>query len=376
MNNKTRISKKLTIVFLDFDDIKNPLLGAGQARATLEVGKRLIKKGHKVTVISSRYPGYKDRTENGITYKHIGLGSGNIRLNNLVYILALPFAVKKIRADIIIECFTAPISTLFSPLWTEIPVVALPSTFDADRFTKLYHLPFNRIEEFGLRFYKYFLPYTEYLDKKMRQVNPEIISKIVPEGVSNEFFKIKKKEPKYILFLGRLDVTQKGIDLLLKAYSKIANDIKYPLVIAGNGPDEDKVKSMIRQLKLDGKVKMLGATYGEKKNKVLSEALFVAFPSRNETFSLFALEALASGLPLVAFEIPGLSWNNDKVALKARPYSIDSYAHVLKKSTDRITIKKMSTQARLFAKGFSWDKVAEEFESFFKEITERKAPYV
>ena len=78
-NNKTNIA------FLDFDDIRNPLLNGGQARATFEVGTRLVKKGHKVTVISSRYPGYKDRKENGIYYKHIGLGTGNIKVNNVFY---------------------------------------------------------------------------------------------------------------------------------------------------------------------------------------------------------------------------------------------------------------------------------------------------
>lgn len=69
--------KRLQIVYLDFDDIKNPLLNAGQARATAEVGKRLALKGHKVTSVCSRYPGAKDRIENGIKYTHIGLGSIN-----------------------------------------------------------------------------------------------------------------------------------------------------------------------------------------------------------------------------------------------------------------------------------------------------------
>ena len=102
-------NKSLQIVYLDFDDIKNPLLGAGQATATYEVAKRLVKKGHSVTVLCSRYPNYKDRKQEGIVYKHIGLGSGHIKLNNLVYFFAVPFAVMRVSADIIIECFTAPI---------------------------------------------------------------------------------------------------------------------------------------------------------------------------------------------------------------------------------------------------------------------------
>jgi len=118
--------KHLHIIFIDFDDIKNPLLGAGQARATLEVGKRLVQMGHTVTVICSRYPGYRDRVENGLHYRHIGIGTKNIRLNNLWYIFTLPFAVRNLQADIIVECFTAPISTLLSPLFVKIPVIGVP----------------------------------------------------------------------------------------------------------------------------------------------------------------------------------------------------------------------------------------------------------
>ena len=280
------MNKKLHITFLDFDDIKNPLLAAGQARATLEVGKRIAKIGHKVDVISSRYPGYKDRKENGMNYRHIGLGPTNIRINNIAYILALPFAVLRLQGDIIVECFTAPISTLFSPLFTKIPVVGLPTSFEAERFATLYHLPTDRIEKFGLRFYKYFLPFTIDNLKKMKKVNKTVTAKIVPQGVGEEFFTIKKSTPEYILYLGRLDMGQKGIDLLLQAYKQIKNKINYPLVIAGNGPDKEKITTLISKLSLTDSVRLIGPTYGDVKAKVLSKALFVTFPSRHEGFSL------------------------------------------------------------------------------------------
>lgn len=369
---KKQSFKKLNITFLDFDDIKNPLLAAGQAKATLEVGKRLAEKGHKVNVICSRYPGYQDRLENGIFYKHIGLGSSNIRLNNLVYFFALPFQVRKIKGDIILECFTAPISTLFSPLFTNIPVVALPTSFEADRFAELYHFPFDIIERFGLRFYKYFLPYTKGLDKKMRDANPKVISKIVSQGVGTEFYKIKMRKPEYILYLGRIDIGQKGLDLLLKSYNKIRNTIKYPLVIAGFGPDEAKLKALIKKLNLEQSVSIIGPTYGDKKAKVLSKALFVAFPSRHEGFSLFSLEALASSLPLVGFDIPGLSFAGKQVSFKAKPFDVNDYSKMLVKATNLKTISQMRLNAKAFSKQYSWEKVTDQFEDFFQYIVSKK----
>ncbi len=368
-------TNKLHIVFLDFDDLHSPILSGGQARATYEVGKLLVEKGHQVTVYTSKYPGSKNRTESGIQYIHIGLGSKNIRLNNIAYILSIPFCVSRIRADIIIECFTAPISTLLSPFWTKIPVVGIPTSFEADRFAQLYRLPFDKIEKFGLRFYKYFLPYSKYFQKRVADINPKIISKIVPEGVGKEFFSIPKRNAEHILFLGRFDMGQKGIDILIEAYSKIVDQIAFPLVLAGHGPDEAKIKKLIESKGLEAKVKIIGPTYGEKKDEVLSHSAFVAFPSRHEGFSLFSLEALASALPLVGFDIPGLSWTNDSIALLAKPFDVDEYAKLLKKACDTQVYTTMSENARNFARMYTWDKVADEFESFFIEILKKEGRY-
>src|SRR3989344_7392227 len=175
--------KKLDIVFLDFDDINNPLLAAGQAHATFGVARHLVRFGHKVTVICSRFPGSQDGENEGIYYKHIGLGSGNIRLNNAIFFFALPFAVRKLRSDVIVECFTAPISTCFSPLFTKIPVIGMPTMFEAEEFSKKYHFPFHLIEKFGTRFYKYFLAYSPINKSKMERLNPSVFSTLIPNGV-------------------------------------------------------------------------------------------------------------------------------------------------------------------------------------------------
>lgn len=368
------MKKKLHITFLDFDDIKNPLLNAGQARATLEVGKRLVEKGHTITVICSRYPGYKDRTENGIEYKHIGLGSKNIRLNNLFYIFAVPFSVMNIKnTDIIVECFIAPISTLFSPLFTKIPVVALPTSFEAERFSKLYHLPLWIIEKIGCRFYKYFIAFTPYLEQKIRMFNRNIITHIIPQGVSNEYFSIKNKKPEYILYIGRLDMHQKGIDLLLHAYKNISGRTSFPLVVAGDGPDREKIKKLILKLNIFQKVKLVGFADENMKKELFSKAAFVAFPSRSEGFSLLSLETLASGNKLVAFDIPSLIWADKNVALKVKPFDIELYGSIILNES-KLSDKKHSEKiCRDYAKKYSWENVVDKFENFFLEIVKKES---
>lgn len=358
----------MKIIFLDFDDVKNPLLGAGQAHATYNVGGELVKRGHEVVSVCSRYPGYKDRVENGIQYKHIGLGSSNIKLNNFVYIFSVPFYLVRAKADIVIECFTAPISTMFSPLFTKIPVVALPSMFNAKEFTKKYRLPFHLVEKLGIKHYKYMLPYSEVDSAKAKKLNPNILYKIVSQGVGEEYFKIKSAKKKHILFLSRFDINQKGIDLLLEAYAKVKDKINYPLVITGHGPDGEKIKSLAKKLNIENKVNFVGSAYGEKKFKLMSEAVFVAFPSRHDEMCLWTLEALAGSLPIVCFDIPESKWIGRNVSFKAKAFNIDDYSERLLEAASTPKIEKMSKDARDFAKNFKWSNVAKEFESFFKKI--------
>lgn len=364
----------MNIAIIDFDDIKNPLLGAGQAHATFSVGKELIKLGHTLTVYCNKYPGYKDRVEHGIKYIHIGANTPWIRVNNLLFPFFVPFTVSRINSkeiDILIECFTAPQSTLFSPIFTKIPVVVLPSMFNAHEFSKKYHFPFHIIEKFGAKFYKYILPYSEIDATKIKKYNPNIEYKIVPQGVGKEYFSIKPKSPKHILFLSRLDMHQKGIDLLLKAYAKIKHKIKLPLVIAGHGPDENKVTDLITSLNLTDQVTMVGSAYGDKKFKLMSEAYFTVFPSRHDEMCLWTLESIAAGLPLVAFDLPESKWLPGSVALKASAFSIEEYSEKILEASNNKKLKKMKIEARNFAKNFSWENTARQYLDFFNMVLER-----
>ncbi len=364
------MKESLHIIFLDFDDIKNPFLGAGQARSTYEVASRMIKKGHKVTVISSRYPGYKDRFEKGIYYRHIGVGTKNIRLNNIAYIFSLPFIVRRLQADIIIECFTAPISTLCSPLFTRIPVVGKSTSFEANRFANIYHLPFDKVEKYGSRLYKYFIASTNSAAKKITELNSHTKTTVIHEGVGDEYFTNQPAKRKYILFLGRLDISQKGIDILLHAYKKISSKTMYPLVIAGHGPDKKRIEDMIHQLGLEGKVSLVGPAYDNKKRSLLKHAAVVALPSRYEGFSLFTLEALASGVPVVSFNIKGLEWTRNTGIEKAVPFNFNEYAKILLKTAEKGKLKANIAAYKKVAKRYSWDSITEQYLTFFHGIVE------
>lgn len=367
---KETAPKKLHIAFLDFDDIKNHLLAGGQARATYEVARRLVALGHRITVVCSRFPGSSDGEHEGIFYQHIGLGTRHIRLNNAVFFLALPFAVRKLRVDAIIECFTAPISTCFSQLFTSIPVIGMPTMFEAKEFSKKYHLPFHWVEWLGAKTYRYFLAYSPANKAKMESLNPRIYTKIIPNGVDEAMMERPAKEGDYGFFIGRIDIMQKGLDLLLEA-CRIAGKDCPKIIMAGNGPAEEeaKLRKMIAESGCSEKVQFIGRVDGEQKMELLANAKFGIYPSRFEDFPLVPLEFAAFGKPLVCLDVTGLRWVPRDISMKAIPGSATDLSRILvEMNTNNATRHALASQCRLFAAKYGWNRIAEEYAEFCAEV--------
>ncbi|WP_380879471.1 glycosyl transferase [Sphingomonas sp. DBB INV C78] len=100
--------------------------------------------------------------------------------------------------------------------------------------------------------------------------------------------------------VGRL-VPQKGLDLLLLAYSKVATD--YPdwrLVIWGEGPERGSLEYLRQSLDLADRVSLPGVSY-QPGGWVDRSSMFV-LSSRYEGWGNALMEALAAGLPVVAFD--------------------------------------------------------------------------
>lgn len=362
--------KKLHIAFLDFDDIQNTILNGGQARATFEVAHRLVKLGHLVTIVCSRFPGSKDQTYEGIYYKHIGLGSRNVRINNIVWFFALPFAVIRLKADVIIEAFTAPISTAFAPMFTKIPVIGMPTMFEAPQFAKKYHLPFHWVEALGTKFYRYFLAYSPANKVKMESLNPRVFTRIIPNGVSEDMLTTPVTRGDYGFFIGRIDIVQKGLDILIQA-CLIAADKCPKLIIAGNGPvvEEAKLIKLIEDNKLSDRIKFVGRVDGGRKQELLAHAKFGLYPSRFEDFPLVPLELTGHEKPVVCFDIPGLRWVPHEVAIKPKAFDAKELAAALIRMNEDDEMRaKMITQCRPFAAKYGWNRIAEEYAEFCAEV--------
>ena len=103
------------------------------------------------------------------------------------------------------------------------------------------------------------------------------------------------EEGDYGLFFGRL-IGEKGVDVLLKALAHVK---RIPFVIIGNGPDEEHLKQMAQELRLDN-VRFVGPKWGVELDGYLSRARFVVVPSLwQETFPYVILQAFAACKPVI-----------------------------------------------------------------------------
>jgi phosphatidylinositol alpha-mannosyltransferase len=134
---------------------------------------------------------------------------------------------------------------------------------------------------------------------------------IIPNGI--DLKKYRKRQPQVkppgrtILYVGRLE-GRKGLKYLLQAYQLLAQDNSdVNLIIAGDGPDREKLELLAEDLKLPN-VSFLGYVSEDLKLELLAEADLFCSPSIvGESFGIVLLEAMATGVVCVAGNNSGYS---------------------------------------------------------------------
>lgn len=148
-------------------------------------------------------------------------------------------------------------------------------------------------------------------DPLFSKVKKEKIT-IIPFGIDLKRFRIEEHKDKFIfLFVGRLSRTHyfKGVELLLRAFKTVAEkNTDTELWIVGDGDERKNYEHLAEKFKIMKRVRFLGAVADDELPHIYRQASVMVLPSTDtsETFGLVLLEAMASGVPVIASRLPGV----------------------------------------------------------------------
>jgi len=364
--------KAVRVLHLGFEDPAMPGAGGGSVR-THEINRRLAARGHEITVLTTRFPGWVDRVQDGVTYLHVGAGRGGNKWTRLLgYAAGLPSAARKLPADLVVEDFFAPFSSMAAPRWTGRPTIGMVQWLHAGDKSRQYKLPLHVLERIGVRSHRLLVAVSQGTAERLRALNPAAQVEVIGNGVERAAFAVPPCAGRDVVYIGRLEYGGKGLDLLLAAWAQVHRMVEGDLVIAGGGPDEYRVRREVDRLGLAERVRFAGWVTGEAKWRLLAGARLAVVPSRHETFGMVALEAMATATPVVAFDIPGLrELVPDGCGWRVPPFDVPGLADRIRAAcADPALAQAAGMAGRRFAAGFDWDVLADRQDEVYRSVLE------
>jgi alpha-1,3-rhamnosyl/mannosyltransferase len=175
---------------------------------------------------------------------------------------------------------------------------------------------------------------------------------------------------RYLLVVGSLE-PRKNLGLLMDAYGDLPAETKseFPLVHIGPaGWNNAEIQSKAENLHKSGWFRALGYVDQSELPYLLSGAAALAFPSIYEGFGLPALEAMASGVPLLTSNTSALPELVGDTGILVDPRSRSAINAGLVELLDRgERVESMVSAARLRAREFTWGRTAREtYEVYLK----------
>jgi glycosyltransferase involved in cell wall biosynthesis len=199
--------------------------------------------------------------------------------------------------------------------------------------------------------------------------------RVIPNGVEVAKYKQGKsqKNQKLRIVTTSALIPRNGIDILIEAVALLPSKIKWDLRIAGEGPEKKDLELRIKSHKLNKKVKLVGRVSNENiPDFLLSSDLFVR-PSRKEGFGVAFLEALATGIPVIATPVGGIRdfINNQETGLLVEPNNPQQVKDAIISLIDNKKLyKKLVTKGKLLVKHqYSWETITDEVEKALLSIS-------
>ncbi|MBP7829655.1 MAG: glycosyltransferase family 4 protein [Kiritimatiellae bacterium] len=359
-----------------FAVVKNVARGGGIERYTEELGARLVSRGHGVRVYSMRHHGRIEPDYRGM---------------RITGVPCLPFTpTEKVSAGV-----AAAIHAGLSP-WADVVHLHSVGPGVMGWFTRLCRKPtliqFHGIEWKRTRWSRFGLSVLRSLERWSIRANRHVTAvsrtqceyfraeygieaRYIPGGAdvkeprpAHELYSLGLEPGRYVLFASRL-VREKGAHVLVEAFRRLAAPCK--LVLAGDVPGEDAYRDELRRLAGDDpRIVWPGFVQGALRDELFSHARVYVQPSDVEGLSLALLEAMGRGLCCLASDIPE---NAEAVAEAGVLFRRGDAADLAAKLQDLLDHPDTAATyggraAARVRREYSWDRIADEFERYYREI--------
>ncbi len=208
---------------------------------------------------------------------------------------------------------------------------------------------------------------------------------IIPNGIDlDKYHKpvvtAKKKSksidgPKTILYIGRLE-GRKGVKYLLQAYKLLTQEMdNVQLIIAGDGPNREKLELLSEDLKLPN-VSFLGYISQELKVELLGQADIYCSPAiYGESFGIVLLEAMATDTVIVAGNNSGYSDVMEELGAVSvvNPRDDVEFARRLKLLIENQPLRDLWQKwAAEYVQQFSYEHVVDQYESLYEDALKER----
>lgn len=356
-----------------------PSYVGGTEIATLNISKE-ISKNHEVHVFTKKTKRLK--SDFGFHVHYVGIDSKIHIIDLIGFSLGIIFPLLKIKPNVIHEQTISPIN-IISILIKKL--LGVPYIVWGQGFDVYMNWPCKKlITKFVLKHSEIIIALSDDMKNRLLESHKRTNIIIIPNGIDmckfarhQEKNKIKNTldivhDKKIILFVGTLKKV-KGVEYLIEAIKYTVQD--YPnllLLIVGDGDNMNSLKSLVERYELSDFVSFKGGVQNEEIPYFMALADIFVLPSLSESFGIVLLEAMASGIPIVASNVGGIPSliENGENGFLVEPKSPEQIA-------DKIKLLLADSEVRAYigrnnkkkSKNYSWESIAKELEMIYFEVS-------
>ncbi len=350
----------MRILFVAWRDLANELAGGSEVLID-HLGAGLVERGHEVALLCANPIGepraYRVQPNGGTVDQYLRAPLSYLRHFR--------------DADLVVDVANG--LSFYTPAWRRRPSICFVNHIHTEQWDQWFPRPIAAV---GRLMEQHAMP-AAYRHRLFVAVSPSTADALAGMGVDRSRIRIiingtnlpdevgaEADEPLFI-GMGRL-VPHKRFELALKAWEHVRPHVGGRLVIAGKGPELERLRAMAGPgAELPGRISE------QDKLDLMSKAWLMVHPASHEGWGLVITEAAAYGTPSLAFRVPGL---RDSVVdgmsgvLVDRPEELASMW--LRLAQDPARRAELRLGARRRAAACTWDHTVERFEEICQEAVE------